>query len=80
MRRPMSLLLLLALGVSACASLDSGERQGFEVRSDYVAAVERVAQRRGVEVIWLNPPSQRRSREIEWTIEKTVELNRDPDN
>ncbi len=82
MRRRLTVPLLLALplGVSACASLDSGQRQGFEVRGEYVAAVESAAKRRGVEVIWLNPPTRRRTRDIEWTTERTVELNRDLDN
>ncbi len=79
-RLPIPLLLLLPVALSACASLESGERQGFEVRGEYVAAVERAAKTRGVEVIWLNPPTQRRTRDIEWTVKRTVELNRDPDH
>jgi len=73
-------IVLMALIVSGCASLDTTERHGFEVRGDYVAAVERTAKSRGVEVIWLNPPTQRRSRQIEWTTETTVEFNRNPDS
>lgn len=81
MKRFLSILALIfsPMLLSACASLESAERQGFEVRGDYIAAVERAAKRSGVEVIWLNPPTQRRTRDIEWTTQKTVEFNREPD-
>ena len=59
---PVSLLLTLAgLCLSGCAS--TNDRMGtasvappMTAEQAYVAKVERIALRRGLEVIWVNPP------------------------
>ena len=80
MKRILTMVLGLSLSalLNGCASLDSSERERVEVRGDYVAAVDRVARRRGVETIWVNPPTERRARNLEFTTQREVELNRDP--
>lgn len=78
-RLPAILILLACMLISACASLEATEGQTFEVRGDYVAAVEHTAKRRGVEIIWLNPPTQRRTRQLEWSQDISVEFDRDPE-
>ncbi len=80
----MKRILTMVLGVSAaallngCATLDSSDGERIEVRNDYVSAVNRAARSRGVDVIWLNPPTERRARNLEFTTQREVELNRDP--
>lgn len=74
MRRLLLLLIAAVSGlVSGCATLDTSQSQGFEVRGEYVGAVERVAEKRGVTVIWINPPTRQRTRQIEYVTEVTVE-------
>ena len=58
--------LLLALAatllLSACASGGASlTKSGHSARSDlaYIARVEQVARRRGVQVHWVNPPRER---------------------
>ncbi|MBB5015654.1 hypothetical protein [Rehaibacterium terrae] len=63
-----NLLMVAALAsLAACAGrgeLRATEQQTASLRQDaeYIAAVERIARRRGVQVYWVNPP-QRRSDE-----------------
>ena len=55
-------LLVLVLSLGACASMDErNARIAFEGKpltegQAYMSEVERVARRRGLEVIWVNPP------------------------
>ena len=57
-------VLLSAMGLSACAGMESKstyvppERSPsiMDANEEYVAYVERVARRRGLEVVWVNVP------------------------
>ena len=59
--------LLVTGTVAGCASMhkESGyvAPQGTPSLQDrdalYIATVERIAQRRGIEVVWINPPTKR---------------------
>lgn len=67
----MAVLSLSILGLAACAGMEARSTQAQPERSlkpgevrvvqddDYVAYVERVARRRGIEVQWVHPPSKR---------------------
>lgn len=48
--------------VGAPAPPATGERDRFVQDADYVNAVERQAQQRGVRVQWVNPPERREAR------------------
>lgn len=60
-------LSLLVLGLSACATTDDRTMRVMPQNSPsptdtneaYVAYVERVARRRGIEVVWVNTPTRR---------------------
>lgn len=67
----VAVLSLSVLGLSACAgsqtkssyvepSLSKHAVAGMTRDERYVSAVERVAKRRGIEVVWVNPPDRRR--------------------
>lgn len=71
-------LIPAVLVLSACAHNASTERHAFEVRSDYVAAVDRTATQRGVTVIWVNPPMRGQPRDLEWSSQVEVDINRNP--
>lgn len=73
--RRLLLLPTVALGLilAGCASLEPQKSHSHEVRGDYVAAVDKVAERKGVTVVWINPPTRQRTRDIEYVTEVTVE-------
>lgn len=62
-------LLLPALGLTACASLDerstyvpppqAQSQQSVEKDVAYIDKVERIARRRGIDVVWVNYPVRR---------------------
>lgn len=62
-------LSLSALALTACASMDERStlapqsHSGYVQDGEYVAAVEYVAKRRGVKVLWVNPPERRVDRD-----------------
>ncbi|MDR0182746.1 hypothetical protein [Lysobacter arvi] len=57
-------VLLSLVGLSACAGMESRSNYASEPRApslndadeEYVAYVERIARRRGLEVVWVNVP------------------------
>jgi uncharacterized lipoprotein YajG len=51
-------IALLAGCASGSASLAKRERSGMHTDAVYVATVEAIAKRRGVEVRWVNPPRE----------------------
>ena len=66
--RPQWAVLSIALiGLSACASTQhvatrvqpEARRGTITGDSEYVARVEQIARRRGIEVKWINPPVRR---------------------
>ncbi|WP_206859719.1 hypothetical protein [Lysobacter changpingensis] len=58
------IVLLSVVGLSACAGMEARSTYSPEPRSptimdadeEYIAYVERVARRRGLEVVWVNVP------------------------
>ena len=69
-RLRIAVLSLSVLGLSACAgsqtkssyvepSLSKHAVAGMTRDDRYVSAVERLAKRRGIEVVWVNPPDRR---------------------
>lgn len=56
----IALLAVVAVFFSGCAAQSSNVRHGTKVKKDrdYVAAVERAARARGVQVVWVNPPPE----------------------
>ncbi len=66
LRRLSQLRILLALGAVAllagCASSGSSMvakgGSGFRSDADYMYAVEKNARHKGVQVVWINPPSE----------------------
>lgn len=66
----IAVLSLSVLGLAACAgtqtkssyaepSVSRHAVAGISRDDHYVSAVERLAQRRGIEVVWVNPPDRR---------------------
>ncbi len=63
-----ALVSLSLVGLGACASVDRQSHssamqpgslpstQSADIRQLYIAKVERMAKRRGIEVMWVNPP------------------------
>lgn len=66
-------VVFLCTALVGCATTDPGKQHTHEVRGEYVAAVERVAEKRGVTVLWINPPTRQRVRELEYSTQITVE-------
>ncbi|MGJ7903585.1 hypothetical protein [Lysobacter sp. 1R34A] len=67
----IAVLSLSVLGLAACAgthtktsyaepSVSKHAIAGMSRDERYVSAVERVAKRRGIEVVWINPPDRSR--------------------
>ncbi|MGO1068588.1 hypothetical protein [Lysobacter sp. CA199] len=67
----VAVLSLSILGLAACAGtptktayaapgLSKHAIEGMDRDSQYVSAVERVARRRGIDVVWVNPPDRRK--------------------
>lgn len=60
----MAVLSLSVLGLAACASMDEQSTYVPPPRADsimdndeiYMDIVERTARRRGIDVVWINPP------------------------
>ncbi len=57
-----AVLSLSVVGLAGCASMDdqagvSPQPRNIELDQDYMTRVERVAMRRGIEVMWVNPPT-----------------------
>ncbi|MFC3813924.1 hypothetical protein [Lysobacter sp. GCM10012299] len=60
----MAVLLVSVVGLSACAGMQSKTAQVPDQKAPsimdddeaYIAYVERVARRRGIEVVWVNTP------------------------
>ncbi len=65
----IAVVLLPILGLAACTTMDErstyipSERSQSIMDNDatYVAAVERIARDRGIEVVWVNPPRKPRT-------------------
>jgi hypothetical protein len=61
----MVALSLVATGLAACASTDDRSARAtpqmapIDVDQAYIARVEEIARRRGLEVQWVNPPTTR---------------------
>jgi hypothetical protein len=61
-----AVLSLSLVGLTACASMDDDSAslspQATPMTSDqlYMAQVEKIARRRGIEVVWVNPPPPKR--------------------
>ena len=58
----VAVLSLSAVGLVACATTDQAARMSPETRTivtdeAYMSAVEQIARRRGLEVVWVNPPT-----------------------
>ena len=58
----VAVLSLSAVGLVACATTDQAARVSPETRTivtdeAYMSAVEQIARRRGLEVVWVNPPT-----------------------
>jgi len=58
----VAVLSLSAVGLVACATTDQAARVSPETRTivtdeAYMSAVEQIARRRGIEVMWINPPT-----------------------
>lgn len=59
------LLLAATLLLAACASTSGtslASQSDMRVDAAYVNAVERVANERGVRVVWVNPPQKRKDK------------------
>lgn len=58
----IALISVAVAGVSACASMDDGradispEARTITADEAYMARVEAIARRRGIDVTWVNPP------------------------
>ncbi|MGQ4583052.1 hypothetical protein [Lysobacter sp. F60174L2] len=56
---------LSVAGLAACASMDeqsasiAPQSSSIGVDGAYVGRVEEIARRRGIEVMWVNPPTER---------------------
>lgn len=58
----VAVLSLSVVGLGACATTDQTARVSPDTRTivtdeAYVGAVEQIARRRGLEVMWVNPPT-----------------------
>ncbi len=64
------LVIVIYVGLSACATSGSANYPGnstanskynkrIVVNQNYVQQVEHMAKKRGVEIVWLNPPTKR---------------------
>ena len=58
----VAVLSLSAVGLVACATTAQAARMSPETRTivtdeAYMSAVEQIARRRGLEVVWVNPPT-----------------------
>jgi len=58
----VAVLSLSAVGLVACATTDQTARVSPDTRTivtdeAYMGAVEQIARRRGLEVVWVNPPT-----------------------
>lgn len=71
MKASMGLMVaVVAIGLTGCASMrgESGYVAPTPAPSlldrdvEYISAVEKIAQRRGIEVVWVNPPTKRPAR------------------
>lgn len=56
--------MIVFLFLSGCAT-NYRSKTTFVTDNEYVSQVEAVAQRRGVDVVWVNPPKQRVQRQEE---------------
>ena len=58
----LAVLALSVAGAAACASMDeqsariSPQPAAIDTDSAYMSRVEQIARRRGIEVVWINPP------------------------
>ncbi len=59
--------------LAGCATTDPSQSKTRELHSERMASVDRVASRKGVTVVWINPPTRVRTRDIEYSTEITVE-------
>lgn len=62
MRKFMLMLaVVVVFGMAGCASTSNSvvRKERVEVDKVHVAAVDAVASRRGVQVVWVNPPMKR---------------------
>lgn len=74
MRYRLLFCAVLALGLaSGCATTDPSQRTTREINNEHVSSVERVAKRSGVRVVWINPPTRVKERQIEYSTEITVD-------
>lgn len=58
----IALMSLLVSGLAACASMDGQSARAapqsapLDAQQQYMSIVEKIASRRGVRVMWVNPP------------------------
>ncbi|MEE4295048.1 MAG: hypothetical protein V2J20_00340 [Wenzhouxiangella sp.] len=75
LRKRTSIALTMIVALSGCATTGLGPNKVREINHQHVTAVERLADEAGVEVIWVNPPTQLRQRTIEYKM--TIQPKRD---
>lgn len=71
----LPILLVATALLTGCATTDTRTVKTREFNGEQVQAVERVAKSAGVRIVWINPPTRVKTREIEYSME--VKMDRD---
>ncbi|NDY95585.1 hypothetical protein [Wenzhouxiangella limi] len=66
-------LLFAVVLLTGCATTDTGTVKTREYNGEQVQAVERVAKTAGVRIVWINPPTRLKERQIEYSMEVQME-------
>lgn len=69
-------LLFAVVLLTGCATSNTGTVKTREYNGEHVQAVERVAKSAGVRIVWINPPTQVKERQIEYSMEVQMEGDR----
>ncbi len=74
----LTIFLVATALVTGCATTDTRTVKTREFNGEHVEAVERVAKSAGVRIVWINPPTRVKERQIEYSME--VQMDGDQTN